>query len=357
MALRHGYLSMTEPIPSGPIRCRAMTLLRKTIPLLVLAAIGCADTTRPAMGEVNSIIVVAEDSLWAQVSDTVLSTLQPRIFAVRDEPTFQLTHTSPDSEHWGELQRFRQLLMIGRPDDPWMARPLESADATVEPPAIIETNRVWARNQRVTALVVPEQGAAAAVEAAVDSLARLLDLRYRNWARSRMYISGHDTALADTLAAQGEFTLDLPEVYRWRQATDSVFFFLNDQPDASQLVRWVTVTWQTQPEGEITPESVLTWRDEVGDQFYDWIQQAQRDRIQTREIESPGAGGLELRGAWAGTVDDFPQAGPFITQVIDCPAQDRRYLLDAWLYAPAKDKYQYMIQLETLLGSFECGAG
>jgi hypothetical protein len=42
---------------------------------------------------------------------------------------------------------------------------------------------------------------------------------------------------------------------------------------------------------------------------------------------------------------------------VPCPAQDRLYLLDAWLYAPGKEKYQYMIQLETLLGTFECAGG
>ena len=36
--------------------------------------------------------------------------------------------------------------------------------------------------------------------------------------------------------------------------------------------------------------------------------------------------------------------------------QDRMYLLDAWLYAPGKEKYEYMIQLQTILGSFRCGA-
>ncbi len=334
-----------------------MTLLRKTLPLLVLAAGACADTTRPAMGDVNSIIVVADSGLWAEVSDTVLTTLQPSVFAVRDEPTFNLTHTVPNSEHWGDLQRFRQLLVIGRSEDPWVARVLEEADTTVSAPAIVEASRVWARNQHVTALVVPQTGAPEAVRSAVDSLASLFDRRYRQWAQSRMYFSGHNTALADTLRELAGFALDLPEVYRWRQSSDSVFFFLNDNPDASQLVRWLTVTWRDTPSTEITAEAALAWRDSIGSQLYDWSQRTVPDRLQTTPIDQPGARGLALRGAWTGTVDEFPQGGPFITHVIDCPNQDRRYLLDAWLYAPAKDKYQYMIQLETLLESFECGDG
>lgn len=330
-----------------------MTFLRKGWPILVLAATACSDSSRLAMGDVNSIIVVVEDSLWAQVSDTVLTTLQPRVFAVRDEPTFQLTPTSPTGEHWGELRRFRQILAIGRPTDPWVQPALEAADTTVSAPAIVEADRVWARNQRVTAVVVPEEGAADAVRSVVDSLASLLDHRYRVWARSRMFISGRDTALADTLRRQAGFTLDIPEVYRWRRASDSAYLFLNDNPDASQLVRWLTVTWRPQVEAEPTVESVLAWRDSVAAAFYDWGQVTQRDRIESRRLDGPGTGSLQIRGAWT-TTDDFPQGGPFITRVVDCPEQNRRYLLDAWLYAPARDKYQYLIQLETLLDGFQC---
>lgn len=326
-----------------------MTFLRKALPLLALAAGACSDTSRTAMGDANSVIVVADDSLWAEVSDTVLSTLQPRIFAVRDEPTFLLTHVSPTADHWSDLRRFRQILAIGRPDDPWVERPLEEARETVTPPAIVEVDRVWARGQRVTVLVLPEEGGAEAVAASVDSLTALLDRRYRGWARNRMYLSGHDTALVDTLREEGGFAVDIPVVYRWRRTDDSTYVFLNDNPDASQLVRWLTVTWRTGTEDRPEPDALLAWRDSLASTVYDWGQTTQRDRTQVTRLDD----GVEVRGAWSGT-QDFPQAGPFIARMIDCPDQNRRYLLDTWLYAPARDKYQYMIHLETLLDSFQC---
>ena len=43
-----------------------------------------------------------------------------------------------------------------------------------------------------------------------------------------------------------------------------------------------------------------------------------------------------------------------ITWSVPCPEQDRHYLVDAWLYAPGKDKYEYVLQLETILGTFRC---
>ena len=331
-----------------------MNLLRAAVPLLVLLGVGC-DSSSMALGDVNSFIVVADDSLWSEVGDTVLTALQPKIFTVREEPMFELTHTTYGGEDWGNLRRFRQMLVVGQASDPWVQQALEEADTTVQPPAIVETDNVWARNQQVTALVLPESGAADAVVARLDSLRALFDRRYRAWAQTRMYYSGHDEALADTLRQEGGFSLDMPVVYRWRRTGDSAFMFLNDQPDASQLVRSVLVTWRSGTEGRPAVDPALAWRDSVAERFYDWGQTTERTRLDTARIAGPGQDVLEIRGVWSGTLEDFPQAGPFITRVVDCPAQNRRYLLDTWLYAPARDKYQYIIQLETLLNSFRCG--
>jgi hypothetical protein len=332
-----------------------MAFLRKAVaPSLLLVALGgCNDRTRPAMGDEHSVIVVAEDGLWAQVEDTVLSALQPLVFAVRDEPTFRVSHVSPGSPYWGDLRRFRQVLAIGGPDDPWMQDPLRRAGAGAGAGEVVEAENVWARNQRVTALVVPAADGAAVVADRVDSVASLLDRRYQAWVRNRMYTSGLDAELAERLARESGFSLRMPHVYRWRQVADSAYLFINDQPDASQLVRSLLVTWRARGAAEPDVPGTLDWRDAVVDRFYDWGQTTERDRLQVRQLDGPAAG-IEVRGVWYGVIPDFPQAGPFITRTVDCPDQGRRYLLDAWLYAPARAKYQYMIQLETLLDGFRC---
>lgn len=303
------------------------------------------------MGDEHSVIVAAHDTLWAQVEDTVLTTLQPRIFAARDEATFRVSHGSPATPYWGDLRRFRQILSIGRPDDPWVLEPLRRATTPLDGRTIVEVEDVWSRGQRVTVLVVPEDEPAAAVAEQVDSLASLLDRRYRVWAQNRMFISGLDEELRDRLRGEAGFTLEVPNVYRWRQVDTAAYHFVNDQPDAEQLVRSVLVTWRTDATAEPSVDRILDWRDDVARQYYDWHQVTERDRLLTSPLD---AGGIEVRGAWDGTVDGFPQAGSFITRVMRCPDLNRLYLLDAWLYAPARAKYQYMIQLETLLSSFQC---
>ena len=41
--------------------------------------------------------------------------------------------------------------------------------------------------------------------------------------------------------------------------------------------------------------------------------------------------------------------------MLQCPG--RTYFIDAYLYAPNEDKYEYMLQLQEILNSFDCTAG
>ncbi len=61
---------------------------------------------------------------------------------------------------------------------------------------------------------------------------------------------------------------------------------------------------------------------------------------------------LEVTGVWKDETGGFPAAGPFIVWLVDCPT--RTYFIDAWLYAPDQPKYQFILQLQEILGSFRC---
>ena len=184
----------------------------------------------------------------------------------------------------------------------------------------------------------------------------MLDDQYQAYARNRMYMSGVDSALADTLATEHGFQLLLPSVYRWRR-TDDVFVFRNDNPDPSELIREIIVTWRSPPTS-VDTESLLEWRREMVEGYY-----AQPQDV----VPGPAAGGdpstaraaRRCRSRPSGGTRpsmNWPAAGPFITRAVTCDAQDRTYYLDAWLYAPGKEKYEYMIQLQTIMDSFACGA-
>lgn len=323
---------------------------------LAVAAGACESGNTPAYGDANSIIMVVPDDVWAQVGDSVSRALEPRVYTVREERTFRLTQVSPHDEDWLMLRRFRQLVVIGEATDSWVAIPLATSDEPVpEAPTLVVREDVWARGQVVTVMVLPPGGGAPAVAGMVPALQEVLDSWFRAYARQRMFASGRNDALSDTLRMQASFGLLLPNVYRWRQVADTAYMFINDFPTAEQLVRSILVVWREGSTDLPGAEEMLAQRQRLSDAFYDWAQGQELDRVDVTELDRYAGGAREVRSVWTGQIEGFPQAGPFILRAVACPSQDRVYLLDAWLYAPSRDKYEYILQLETILDSFECG--
>lgn len=313
-----------------------------------------------AHGDEHAIIVAAAPALWEQVEDDLEAAVAPTIQMVRTEQAFRVTFQDPDGGEWGSLRRFRNMLVLGAAGDPWIdealgARPRDAGPVT--PPAIVRVRNVWARGQNVTAVVLPSRTDAEALEGLLPDLAAVLDEEYRAFVINRMFVSGRDTILADSLARNVGFRLLLPNVYRY-SVQDSVFRFRNDQPSPADLIREIGVTWIT-PLPEALPDAdwMLDWRSRFATENYQSPQVTDTTLTSFRNVEVAGAPGVEFQAAWVSPPDAWPAGGPFISRAVACAEQDRLYLLDAWLYAPARASYEYLIQLQTILDSFACAPG
>ena len=321
--------------------------------LLTALLAGCGESPR-AWGEVNSLIVATSQEQWDAIGEMVDSAIETRVLTVRPEKTFRVTHQVPAGQAWDMLQRFRQLLLVGTPDSPWMAAPLARAEReSFNPPELFQVGDVWARGQSVTVLLLPSTGADGADEL-MAPLHELLDGQYRQWSRTQMYQSGPDSLLADTLWNEAGFTMLLPKVYQHR-TVDSVHIFRNDNPTPTELIRQIAVTWRSPIPEELDQEELLAWRTELTEGYYIYDQVVDLDLAQTRRLQLGDLILEELRAVWSNPPDDlFPAGGPMILWSVPCPAQNRHYMIDAWLYAPGRDKYQYVLQLETILNTFRC---
>lgn len=324
------------------------------VPLALALPALLAGCDKPvAIGDSNNIVVAAPDSVWAVIRDDVTQALQPEVFTVRDEPIFEVTQVDPRSPEWGQLRHIRQVLVVGEPGDPWVAEALEEAEgAAPSPPALVQARNVWAQNQLVTALVVPPASGPAAAGALVGVAGDTLVEQFTRYARSRMFVTGVDSVRADSLARQLGFSLRVPRVYRVGQPAADQVVFRNDNPDPSQLIREIDVAWRPREQVELTPETALEWRAELAGAVTQPPQVTEPGVSQVRRLTVNGHAALEVQGVWSNPPGDWPAAGPFIARLVQCP--ERTYLLNAWLYAPGTAKYEYMVQLETLLDSFRC---
>ncbi|MCA9736096.1 MAG: DUF4837 family protein [Gemmatimonadota bacterium] len=329
-------------------RITTLALLAATLPL--------ACGRGGAYGDANSVIVGAPNELWERVETPTRTALERRVFTVAEEKAFTVTQIDPREADWGNLQQFKQVLVIGEANDPWVAEALAERDGNqaLAPPQILQVMDVWARSQLVTVMLLNDGDAAAQVERLLPELAELYERQYRDYVVARMFLTGRDSALADTLRAEAGFELLLPVVYQWRRE-DSTFIFRNDNPDPSELIRQVAVTWWTPVPPNVQPESLLEWRSDIANRYYEDEQVVKLEGVQGGPGTIGGNKAYQIQATWENPPGGWPAGGPLLMRAIICEEQNRMYLLDAWLYAPGKEKYEYVIQLETILNSFRCG--
>lgn len=334
--------------------------MRRRIPVpLVLAALAgqACESKMVALGDYTSIIVTTSADFWADAEPSVTAALERTTFTVRDEKTFTVTHRDPADSVDRDLGLLKQQLVIGVPGDPWVQAALPGRTEFDSLPQIVQASNVWARQQAVTVVVLEEPSVDALADLLPD-LADMYDQSYRLWVEERMFVSGANTELQESLMQDAGFSLLLPAVYEHR-AADSVHVFRNDNPDPSELIRQIAVTWRDEVPQDVRGEDLLAWRAQIVEDHYSYPQIV---RVNAKNAGPESFGGrpaYKIQGVWEDPPDDpSPAGGPFILRAVACfgtnRVNNRLFLLDAWLYAPGKEKYAYMIQLEKIMDSFVC---
>jgi hypothetical protein len=306
-----------------------------------------------AMGEANSLILVAEDALWAAVEEDTYAALERTVYTTRDEKIFNVTQTDPESPEIGQLLLWRQVLVFGTPDDSRVRLIAEKAGrASVEPGETVQAQNVWARGQLATAVVLEPGREEESWREQLPGLSEHLEEQFRAYVLNRMFTSGVDTATSDFLRAQFGFTLEVPRVYQLVDRGDGVVLIRNDNPDPSELIRSILIQ-RGEAVDSMFPSMVYLWRAAVDDIQYNVPQDFDVLGGTGRSFDLNGSEAVEARGVWKDRAA-YPAAGPFVARAVRCG--DDVIYLDAWLYSPnpRRSKYEYMMQLEEILDSFTC---
>ena len=103
------------------------------------------------------------------------------------------------------------MLLIGTSQDTWIQEALGrgSEGSSITRVGIHQVEDVWARGQQVTVVLLPDGGGLEELTPHLAEVHELLDEQFRTYVVNRMYMSGADTALADTLAIEAGFSLIL----------------------------------------------------------------------------------------------------------------------------------------------------
>lgn len=326
-----------------------MTPFRSLILLLLVAA--CDKPS--AFGEANSLILVGDETLWQQVESDTYEQLERTVFTTREENTFNVTYVAPGGGELDELLMWKQVLVFGEPGDPLIEAIAADAKATPEVGTVLQAGDVWARGQVATAVILEAGHEADSWRAALPGLAAMLDNQYRQYALSRMFASGIDTVLAQSVAERYGIELIAPNIYHGEIGDDGIIRLRNDNPRPSERIRSILIQRVETDGSAIDAEDVFAWREGIDSVMYNVPQGIERVPVEPLTFDLAGAEAIEVRGMWndEGT---FPAGGPFVARAVRCP--DAVWYFDAWLYSPnpRASKYEFLLQLEEILDSFRC---
>ena len=271
------------------------------IPLLLSA---CEKTL--AFGDANSIIVGVPNEVWERLEPVVDESLERTVFTVADEKAFTVTQVDPRDEDWLNLQQFKQVLVIGTSNDPWISEALKMSDQDeFDTPSIVQVHDAWAKQQLVTIALLGEGDAQAQVQRLLPELSEQYDAQYRDYVLRKMYVSGVDSVLTQRIQDEAGFTLEVPQVYEVIER-DSVYIFRNDNPDPSELIRQITVTWMT-PDPKIEgPDELVEWRNRIAAEYYEDEQVLNLDMAQGGPGVFGGLDAYQIQATWTNPPMDGP---------------------------------------------------
>lgn len=337
--------------PRIPIRRAVRTATGLAVLAVPVALAACGQPS--AMGEANSLIVVADDELWEEVEEETYAALERTVFTTRDEKIFNVTQTDPGAGETDDLLLWRQVIVFGGPDAPGIRAIADAAGREgVAPGEVVQANNVWARGQLATGVVLAPGDEAASWREHLPALSARLEEQFREYVLTRMFVSGADTALAEHLRQTYGFTLEVPRVYRRVDRPAGITLIRNDNPDPSELIRSILIQ-RAAPIDSLTPQMVYVWRTSIDDEQYNVPQDFDAVAGSGRTFDLNGSEAVEVRGIWQDR-SAYPAAGPFLARAARC--RDGVIFMDAYLYSPnpRRSKYEYMMQLETILDSFQC---
>jgi hypothetical protein len=323
--------------------------------MLLLVPLLASCSKPEATGTANSILFASTPDIWTAVERTFKADIVPSFATLRGDPAFEVTHQDPSAETWAEARVAREIVLVGAATDAWMEPVLADQDSVPPAPAMIQVEDLWAKGQRVTLLILADASDTGAARGAMRPLSELIARQYREGAVQRLYVNGVDAELGRNLRSQVGFGMQIPVDFE-TSTKDSIHVF-NIGTDSSEVFLEVTVTWKSPPPPDLYGEGLLQWRRETGRAVHGYSQSVNDASPEVNPVRwgNPANSGFEMQSTWRNPSNATRQgSGPFIMRVVHCPEQDRLYMVDGWVHAPALRRYEGLIQIETMLNTFSC---
>ena len=294
----------------------------------------------PSTGAINSLMVVMENNLWqGEVGDRVRELFADRVLAVpQSEAIFSLTQIPPQVFS-GAVSNSRSVLYVQK-DSLSIGHVKSNVYAIPQKVAVVKgrTNEELLAN--------------------LDEVAPKAIASFKNneisQAQKRFKKSlNKETDIKDELGIH----LDIPSVYRVGKHEENFVWLDRQILKGNMNIIAYAMPWNAFSNDSTFVQDIVKMRDSIGKKYvpgpYDGTfmitEKAFSPYVFPAEVN--GYKAAEVRGIWE--VNGYPMAGPFLTYIINDEVNNRKLILEGFIFAPSANKRDDLLELEAIMKTLE----
>jgi len=155
-------------------------------------------------------------------------------------------------------------------------------------------------------------------------------------------------------------SMKIPSIYRVGREEDNFVWIDRQIQKGNMNIIAYSMPWDSFQNDSTFVQDIIKMRDSIGNLYIKGNDVAgKNNHMVTEKAFSPyvfpadvsGKKAAEVRGIWE--MSDYPMAGPFLTYIINDKENNRKLVLEGFVFAPATRKRDYMFELEAILKSVQ----
>ncbi|NHF59064.1 DUF4837 family protein [Flavobacteriaceae bacterium TP-CH-4] len=329
-----------------------MKLSRTLLLVALIVFFSCKEGKRQdylpsSIGPINSLAVVMDDALWkGEVGDKVREHFAAPVLALTlNEPKFSINHFPPKS-FTGTTRSSRSVLYVMK-DTLDIAHIKTDLYATPQKIGVIKgrNNEELIEN----------------IEMKADEMINAFKTVEIEEKQKRFLKSlNKEGVMKETFGV----SMDIPSIYKVGRQEDN-FVWLDRQilKGTSNIIAY-TVPADFFKSDSTLVRDIVRMRDSIGELYIPGPDNPGKiTHMRTEPAFAPhvfatkidGKGAVEVRGIW--DIKNYPMAGPFLTYIINDEKNDRKMVIEGFVFAPAAEKRDDMFELEAILKTIDLEVG
>lgn len=323
-----------------------------------------------AIGSTNQLTVIADQQLWeSNVGDT-FSYLYEGAYPMmpQPEPLFDVRYYTPAQVSTESVRRELRtyVYLADLSDTASLATKQVVADLGDEILVRAKTdpgfsNKIgrdkWARGQIIFyVLGYGREQLIKNIDASFPGIAQRIHSFDESQIRAKTYLAGDNKIINSLIIEKFGITMDIPADYKKAIEDSTTLWLRRDLSDLTSSLLIHTVKYTN--ESQLSKEGIKALCNEVTRKYittntpgsYMLINDEDLPMyVYKKEIDQSYT--LEARGIWEMKYDYM--GGPFFAYLIKDPQRNRLILVDAFVYAPGKQKRDFMQQLEYIVNQIK----